>query len=207
MRAIERSAVPARRRKTLDPCPDCRAHPARCFCAHIPRLETRTRLIVVAHHRELKRTTNSGGLAVRALVNSKLFVRGAMGAPLNLSGILTPAYESVILYPSDDAVDLADMVFDRPVQMIVADGNWRQAGKVHRRHPELAHLRRVKISAVNRGTQHLRREHFAEGFSTLEAIAIAYGHLEGPEIARALRDLYRIKLQTIIEGRGLTFEG
>ena len=173
----------------------------------MPRLDLATRLLLVVHHRELKRTTNSGRLATLALTNSRLMIRGAGSERLDLTPLLDPDYHSVVLYPAEDARDLSELTFDKPVQLIVADGTWRQAGKVHRRHPELVGLPRVKLTAVNSGTQHLRKEHFAEGFSTLEAIARAYGVLEGPAVERQLIDLYRAKLRATVEGRGQTYEG
>lgn len=195
-----------RKRKTLNPCSKCFMHVQRCICAAIPQLNLKTKLSLIIHHRELKRTTNTGRLAVLALVNSEMFVRGELGQPLNLTSLLSEEYESYVLYPSDDAVDLETLRPTKPVQLIVSDGNWRQAGKLHRRHPELSHLPRVKISEKNQGQHHLRKEHFAEGFSTLEAIAIAFGSLEGMAVKEKLKGLYQAKLQATLEGRGTAVE-
>ena len=88
-----------------------------------------------------------------------------------------------------------------PVNLIVPDGNWRQASKVHRRHPELGALPRVKLSQPNVGTDHLRTEHFLEGHSTLEAIAMAFEVLESEAVGLALTALYRAKLAATLAGR------
>lgn len=112
-------------------------------------------------------------------------------------------YETYILYPSDDAVDLETLNPGKPVQLIVSDGNWRQAGKLHRRQNELKDIPRVKISQKNLSTENLRREHFSEGFSTLEAIAIAIGHFEGEAVKGQLMALYQAKLKATLAGRGV----
>lgn len=177
-------------------------HHERCICRFIPRLETQTRLALVIHYRELRKTTNTGSLAVHALVNSEMIVRGEERTPLDLSRLISDEYESYVLYPSDDAVDIETLRPSKPVQLIVSDGNWRQAGKLHRRHTELKDLPRVKISERNLAQYHLRREHFSEGFSTLEAIAIAFGSLEGAAARTALMDLYQAKLHATLAGRG-----
>jgi DTW domain-containing protein YfiP len=187
-----------RQRKTIDPCPVCRMHRTRCICAFIPRLELKTKLSLFIHHRELKRTTNTGQLAVAALVNSEMYVRGL--GPVELQA--AAGYEDYLLFPSDDAVDISLLRPTRPVRLIVADGNWRQAGKVHRRHAELRQVPRVKINEVNLGMGHLRREHFVTGFSTLEAIAIALGYIEGSEVRDKLLALYCSKLRATMLGRG-----
>jgi DTW domain-containing protein YfiP len=195
--------VVSRKRKTVDPCEICRLHRDRCICARLPRLHLKTKVSLVIHAKELKRTTNTGRLALHALVNSEMRVRGFENQRLDLSTLLSDEYESYVLYPSDDALDIETVQPAKPVQLIVADGNWRQAGKLNHRHPEIAHLPRVKISARNRNSYFLRKEHFEHGFSTLEAIALALGALEGDEIQHQLLDLYRAKLAATLIGRGL----
>ena len=191
-----------RKRKTKNPCPVCRMHPERCICAQIPKLNLRTRLSLVIHFKELRRTTNTGMLAVHALTNSAAFVRGEAGKPLDLSPLLSDDYESYVLYPEEGALEIESIRPRKPVHLIVADGNWRQAGKLNVRHPELRHLPRLKISAENKSENHLRKEHFQEGYSTLQAIAMAMGALEGPSTEASLLALFRAKLDATLEGRG-----
>jgi DTW domain-containing protein len=177
-------------------------HQERCICALIPKLDLKTKLSLVIHHRELKRTTNTGRLAVEALTNSEMIVRGKDRSRLDLTSILSPEYETYVLQPCEGALDISELKSSRPVQLIVSDGNWRQASKLHSRHPEIAHLPRVQISHKNLSNHHLRREHFEEGFSTLEAIAIAMGFLEGEAAKTSLMNLYQAKLKATILGRG-----
>jgi DTW domain-containing protein len=190
-----------RKRKTKNPCVRCGLHAERCICAQIPKLALKTRVLLVVHAKELKRTTNTGRLAIEALSNSALRVRGEGRLALDLSPDLAPEYESVILYPSEDAVELSSLKSEKPVQLIVPDGNWRQAGKVRGRHPELKGLKAVKVSESLEGRETLRKEHFEGGKSTLEAIAQALSVLEGEEAVRPLMDLYRAKLAATLAGR------
>jgi DTW domain-containing protein len=193
-----------RKRKTKDPCPGCSLNKALCVCEWIPRLELRTRVALIVHAKELKRTTNTGRLAIQSLVNSSMHIRGEGREALDLSGLLSPNYRSVVVFPSEDAVDLAaDFVAQSPVpiQLIVPDGNWRQASKVPSRHEELKDLPRVKISAVNEGHFHLRAESSPEGMSTLEAIAQALKIIEGEAAFAPLMALYQAKLSATLIGR------
>jgi DTW domain-containing protein YfiP len=192
-----------RKSKTVDPCEICFLHKSRCICHLIPKIETQTKLSVIIHHRELKRTTNTGSLATHALVNSRMYIRGLIENTLDLSQILSDDYDSYVLYPSDDAEDIEKIKSTKPIHLVVSDGNWRQAGKLHRRHKELSHLPRVRINEKNLATQHLRREHFEEGFSTLEAIAIAFGYLENETVKNQLLNLYQAKLAATLAGRSV----
>lgn len=158
---------------------------------------------MIIHAKELKRTTNSGRLAIQALVNSEMYIRGNTTDKLDLSSLLVPEYESYVLFPSDDAISLEDIKPQKPIQLIVTDGNWRQASKLNTRHPELSHLPRVKISAANTAQYHLRKEHFSEGMSTLEAIALAFKIIEGDVVGDSLLALYNKKLTATLQGRGV----
>lgn len=197
----------ARRRKTKDPCPKCYLHKFRCICHLIPRLDFKTRLCLIVHHRELKRTTNTGQLAIHSLVNSQMIVRGLKDeGTLDLTKLLSPNYRSVLFYPSDEAEELNSCFVKKsilPIQLIVPDGNWRQASKVATRHKEIANLERVKLSQVNSRTQHLRTEHFDNGMSTLEAVAYAFGVLEDLKAQQSLLSVYDAKLQQTLLGRGV----
>jgi len=177
-------------------------HLSLCFCAEIPRLETRTRVSVLVHAKELKRTTNTGRLATLALKNSALFVRGLRDVEIDTRALADNSeYEPVLFFPSEDAVELE--AHSRPVHLIVPDGNWRQASKVHTRYPEFANLKRVKISARNTATQFLRKETTPEGMATLQAIAEALGIVESREVRDQLMAVYNLKLTRTMKARGV----
>ena len=196
-----------RLRKPVAPCQVCFLHLTRCICHLIPSLKLRTRIALVVHTKELKRTTNTGRLALRALPNSEMFIRGETinRDPLLLDSLLTPNYRTLMFYPSDNARELTTELVEEsplPIQLIVPDGSWRQASKVHYRHHELAEVPRVKISAVNPATLHMRTENHEAGMATLEAIACALGIIEGEEVKAELMKFYQAKLEGTLQGRG-----
>src|SRR5713226_3545020 len=126
--------------RTKDSCPICYLTRALCIGDSIPTLDLNTRVCLVIHVNELKRSSNTGRLALRALVNSEMRVRGETKEALDLSDLLTDRYRTFLFYPSVDAVELDHELVaqdGRPIQLIVPDGTWRQAGKVRFRHREL----------------------------------------------------------------------
>jgi DTW domain-containing protein YfiP len=197
-----------RKRKTKDPCPICFLNRQLCICALIPTIKVKTRLCLVAHAKELKRTTNTGRLAVTALVNSEMRVRGGSRdskESLDLSDLLNPDYRPLLFYPSENAIELTKEFVaqdPRPILLIVPDGNWRQASKVHYRHDELKDIPRVMIKEPNTAKLHLRPETTEHGMATLQAIARAFGVIEGSGTEDALMKLYKIKLEKTLIGRG-----
>jgi DTW domain-containing protein YfiP len=180
-----------------------------CICDELPRLELKTKVALVIHHRELSRSSNTGLLALRALVNSEVRIRGESREALDLSDLLSPLYRTVLFYPCAGAVEL-DSLFaaedTRPIQLIVPDGTWRQARKLHSRHAELRGVPRVKISAPNQATFQLRAQSRPEGMATLQAIACALGIIEGDAVAAQMMKLYRARVERTLMARGLMRE-
>lgn len=194
-----------RKRKTKDPCPNCSLHLDLCLCSLIPKLELETRVSLIIHHKELKRTSNTGQLALKSLSNSIMKVRGVKESPIDMKDLLIDEYETLLLFPSDDAEILTpEMVktFNKKIQIIVPDGNWRQASKVNTRYKELKSIKRVKVARVGTDPYHLRAETTQDGMATLQAIAYALGAIEGENIQNQLLKLYDEKLVRTLVGRG-----
>lgn len=197
-----------RARKTKDPCLRCFLHKERCICANIPRISLKTKISLIVHHKELLRTSNTGRLAIEALTNSEMIIRGKSikHETLKLDHLLTPDYHTWLFFPAEGAQELTPELVQQhaslPIQLIVPDGNWKQASKVNSRHAEFKPLLRVKISTPNTATLHLRKESTEAGMATLEAIAHALGIIEGNEVKNQLMALYWRKLEETFKGRG-----
>jgi DTW domain-containing protein len=180
-------------------------HQSLCICDLIPTLHLKTKIALIIHRREMKRTTNTGLLALKALVNSEMRVRGEGTEKLDLSDLLSDQYHTLLLYPASNAVNL-DREFleriDRPIQLIVPDGNWRQAGKVNLRHEELKDITRVSIATPNTSSHFMRLESKQNGMATLQAIAFALGVIEGEDVMSQLMELYNVKLKRTLASRG-----
>ncbi len=187
-------------------CACCHLQGWRCVCATIRPMTLATRLCLVIHNHELRRTTNTGQMALHALTNSEMRVRGRQGRPLVMRDVLAGPYTPLLLYPAGDAVELNRELVSRltaPFLLIVPDGNWRQAAKVHIRQSELQTVTRVKFSQANTDSFRLRSQHRPEGMATLQAIAHAMGVLEGETVKNQLLRLYNARLEQARIGRGL----
>jgi DTW domain-containing protein YfiP len=197
-------------RKARLRCSTCGSSLTLCMCAVLPSLALRTRVVLVIHRHELLRSSNTGMLAIRALVNSELRVRGEVRTQLDLTGLLSPEYRSLLYFPSAGALELTpDLVAQdsRPIQLIVPDGTWRQARKIHSRQSELKDVPRVKISTPNDSTFQLRAQSRREGMATLLAIAAALRIIEGETAARQLIELYHARVARTLSARGLLPKG
>ena len=178
--------------------------PGLCICALIPRLVTRTQLVVLVHYREARKPTNTGGLAARCLVDSRVAIIGERDRPVTVE----VPQRALLLYPSDDAVPIASAIADAPAErwtLVVPDGNWRQAAKMAKRVPGLAAARHVTLDDPRASEYRLRAEPKQGGLATLEAIARALRVLEGDAGERAeaaMLELFRVMVSRTLWSRG-----
>ena len=105
------------------------------------------------------------------------------------------------------ALDESLVALERaPLQLIVPDGTWRQASKMHLRHPELRNVPRLKIGVTGDSTFQMRTQTRPEGMATLQAVAHALGVIEGDSVRRQLMKLYYAKMERILIARGILRE-
>src|SRR5690242_7975342 len=82
-------------------CDRCNLPPHLCLCAEIPRVETRTRFLILQHVVELPKKSNTGRLASLALANARMLTYGAPGESFDTAPLLEPG--TWLLYPDGPA--------------------------------------------------------------------------------------------------------
>jgi len=161
-------------------CERCLRPESHCLCALIPRLDSRTRVLVLQHPSEVNHALNTGKLATLGLSNAQLVVGEVFE---NMHELLNPpGYQARLLFPGDDAQPLAMLDKDAlPMLLVVPDGTWRKARKLLHLNPLLAALPRVTLGQVPESRYRLRKAPGPDALSTLEAITHALQVLEAPQ--------------------------
>jgi DTW domain-containing protein YfiP len=197
-----------KRHKRAIRCIGCRLHAERCICNLIPNLATRTRLALVAHRRELRKTTNTGVLATRVLANAALFAWGEEDLAITPDELVPAGYAGIVLAPEAPPLSRAalDAAFgpDTPICLAVPDGSWRQATKMARRVPAMAALPRFSLPDERPTAYFLRHEPKDAGLATYEAIARAIGLIESPAIEAAMMVPFDALVAATLSMRGHT---
>lgn len=165
-------------------CRDCFFPPSHCICPAIPRVESRTRVVILRHAQERARTTNSGRWAALALARCEILDHAVPGAPLDASRI--PVEGAAVLFPSP----AGGLPSPRPSTLVVIDATWSQARRMIQRIPALQRLPRISLAGAP-GAR-LRQPTVAGGMSTIEATAAALELLGDAEAARALDSAWRL---------------
>lgn len=190
----ELAAYQARRdAKLAKRCARCLYLPALCLCSALPRLLTRTRVIIVRHYREVTRSSNTGRLAHLALPNSELFDHGMPGTPPTaLSRELLDG--AALLFPGGEPIGQGEP----PRALVVLDATWSQARRMRRKVRGLEHLRTVSLTTAPTERPRLRASPGEGKVSTIEAIAYALGELEGaagPDVRDRLIALFELAVE------------
>lgn len=186
-------------------CPRCRLHIHLCICSSIPRLNLATRLILVMHRREWSKPTATGPLALAVLGNSELRIQGHQEQPLDFSDLEDGRSRTLLLYPGGEAELLTRELLSRdprPVNLVVPDGNWRQAARMGRRLPGLEHASLVRLPAGAKTGWGIRQENHPEGLATFEAIARALGIIDSAGTQQAMEELFRLMVTRTMQARG-----
>jgi len=160
-------------------CARCRRPQVVCYCAQLPRLPTRTRVVVLQHPRERRVGIGTARMAQLALPNSFLHVGINFADDPVVHALLSGAAPSYLLFPGPDARDVRELSLEQPITLVVVDGTWSQARTLVRVNPALAALPRIAFtprrpSAYDR----IRREPADFCVSTIEALTEVLNVLE-----------------------------
>ena len=164
-------------------CARCLLQHEICVCALLPRIETRTEIVLIRHVTELLLTSNTGRFAALSLPNSRLLSYGG-GPVFDIAPLQEPG--TALLYCSGPPRALPFA----PRRLIVLDGSFRQARRMYKRVPELRDLPELTLPASRITPTRLRIPTHEAGMSTIEAVAAALAQLEGPELAAPLLELH-----------------
>ena len=192
-----------------------------CICDQIPKLQTRTRVIVIMHYAEAATSSNTARLAHLSLPeSSEIRLRGLKDAPLNEEGLLTPKaigadHPTLLLFPTDNSVELTPEMaaklpgIEKGLHLIVPDGNWKQAARMPQRIPSLKHPSVIPVRLPDGGppsSYQLRTPPRESAVCTIEAIARALGILEGPEqgplVQATLERIFQQMVERVMWSRG-----
>jgi DTW domain-containing protein YfiP len=155
-----------------------------CYCAALPTIETRTRVVILQHPRERDMPIGTARMASLCLPNARLHVGVRWTDPAIFAGA-----PPILLYPGKGARDILREPPAGPVTLVVVDGTWSQAKTVVRDNPLLQALPRYAFATPEPSKYRIRREPRAEFVSTIEALMYVLGALEGDAARfRALLD-------------------
>ncbi len=140
--------------------------------------------MIVRHHLEMHRTSNTGRLAHFALPNSEIVEHGGMTGSAKLP-VLDGAW---LLFPEGPVTPVP--VEPPPTAIVVLDATWSQARRMFRKVEALRGLPILRLADAPMPAARLRESPAPGKVSTIEAIARALRVLEGDASATPLERLF-----------------
>jgi DTW domain-containing protein len=164
-------------------CLRCRRPTSHCYCALIPSIETKMRVLFVQHPRERDVPIGTARMAHLALPRSVLISSVIVDEDPRVQQAIDEG-NAAVLYPAPDAMPVEDWQGDPPRTLFIVDGTWSQAKKLLKKNPRLASLPRLSLSPEKPGNYRIRKEPSDKHLATIEAVVHALAHLEGGDRAR-----------------------
>ena len=162
--------------------------PRACLCDAVPVVMTRTRIVIVRHHLEKWRASNTGRLAHLALPNSEIVEYGRERAVA-----MPPLDGAWLVWPEGDARDDAPP----PRQIVVLDASWSQARRMYRKLSALRGLPVLRLPDAAMPAARMRESPGPGRVSTIEAIARALRVIEGEAVAKPLETLFSVAVERL----------
>jgi DTW domain-containing protein len=181
----------ARRRNHDSHCVLCYQRREICICPIIPKVQTRTKFLILRHVQEENRPSNTGRLAALAMPNARIVACGGGNriGGVSLEDELQLTQGTWLLWP-DATGTRAGMTESPPEQVVVLDGTWRQARRLYSRMPILRSMPQMVLPVPALNRDRLRKQNRSDGMSTIEAIAAAVAKIEGADAAVPLERLF-----------------
>ena len=172
------TAVLAEPRADRHRCYRCMRPAVMCRCAELPTVPTRTGIVVLQHPHERLHPFGTARLLALCMPNARVHTAyGGMNGPLRCEVDLPPG--AAVLFPRADAANLATLPPEQmPSTLVLVDGTWAHAKRLHRENPWLHSLPHVRFSPRQPSRYRIRREPRPDYVSTLEAVVEALAIVE-----------------------------
>jgi DTW domain-containing protein YfiP len=150
----------------------------------------RTRVVLLTHRAEHRKSTNTGRLVALALQGAEIRLQGERDAPARPP---LPEGRRLLLFPGPNARELGpEDGRGGPVVLLVPDGNWSQARRLSRRDPDAREAEPVRLPPGAPSRYGLRRSPHEGTVCTLEAVARALAVIEDEAIGRRLLEILEV---------------
>lgn len=160
----------------LNLCLNCRRRLLTCVCEYLKPFKTESRFIILMHPMEHKKEkVGTGRFSHLILKNSEIIVDIGFDENPRFNEILNdPEYESFVLYPGYEPIDLGTSelkdTLKKKAQFFVIDGTWPCAKKMMKLTTKLHHMKRVSFTSDRVSEFKVKHQPLPGCLSTVESI-------------------------------------
>lgn len=153
-------------------CYKCYRPATSCLCNEVRTTQTKTKFVILMHPKEFKKVKNgTGHLTHLSLENSELFVGVDFSNHRRVNEIID-SYESYILYPSKEAINISQRVpkSQKEMAIFLIDSTWSCSLKMLRESKNLQVLKHMSFDVVKRSQFEIKQQPSEYCLSTIESV-------------------------------------
>ena len=145
------------------------------MCKYFSEIETDTKFVILMHPKEFKKVKNNTGFFTHhSLVNSELFIGIDFTKHKRVNEIISE-YESYILFPSQDALDLTQTnpkKGTKPLAIFLIDSTWACTKSIFYHSKNLQKLPHMSFSTTRTSAYEIKEQPDERCLSTIESALV-----------------------------------
>lgn len=171
-----------------------------CICPWRVRLESKVDLVLLFHHDEIFKPTNTGRLIADVVPEQTLAFEWSRTQPdpALLQLLADPARQCVVVFPADPESSrrvyhhAPPLTGGKVLTLILLDGTWKQASKMFRASPWLAQVPAWSPAGDMPGHYRIRQAARVGQLATVEAAALVLQQCGESRVAQTLVDYFSV---------------
>ena len=197
-----------KRRATLaHRCPRCRINTHWCFCEHIKTVESDVRVSIVMHHTERWLTSNTAHFASLVLPSCEIIERGVLDSPIPEDIFSCPDTDYLYLFPTEDSLPIREFAkTKKTVHLVVPDGSWSKAKKIHKRENIFKAMPKYHLIDVGTSNYQLRKSPGENFLCTYEVVANASEALDNSVVKDQMLEVFDVFVKRVLMSRKGVFD-
>lgn len=169
-------------------CYKCYRPMSSCMCGYIKPFDTNTKFVILMHPKEFKKVKNNTGFFTHlSLSNSELFI-GIDFSEHNRINEIIEVYNSFILYPSQDAIDISvknpNINSKKNMAIFIIDSTWSCAKQIFEQSKNLKDLQHMSFTTDRTSAYEIKEQPESNYLSTIESTLVVLEALNGLDIER-----------------------
>lgn len=201
-------------------CNDCQLGKDHCICRQLKSEHSHCDIILIMHRNELLKPSNSGRLIADTLPeNTHAYIWSRTETEPELLALLAqPERQALLVFPPKDGdtqqslssseirENLEKEWHDKKITLIMLDGTWKQARKMHAKSDYLKNIPILLLCEQDiadcAGKYAMRQAHAPSLSSTCEAAAIALSAIGEQQASQTLQDNFTTFNNAYVASRG-----
>ena len=161
-------------------CYRCYRPKSSCMCQYFCEIETETKFVILMHPKEFKKVkNNTGHFTHQSLKNSELFIGIDFSEHKRINEIIA-SYESYILFPSQNAVNLTHTNpknSKKSLAIFLIDSTWSCAKPIFYKSKNLQNLQHMSFTTTKESQYEIKEQPDTAYLSTIESTLVVLEEL------------------------------